>query len=104
MASSSTHSNMIQFPCLPSVQDHWNTSRDQPLLPMRRPGARDSRTLKPSKSTESLTQRKDRVEFLRRREWTRRVSGGADQPPSASVSFPSSRTSCQPFPRPRVVC
>ncbi|KAI0830243.1 hypothetical protein BC628DRAFT_1416548 [Trametes gibbosa] len=82
MASSSTiHANMIQFPCLPSVQDSWSISAGQSLfLPARPHNPRDGRRLKQSKSTESLNQRKDRVEFLRRREWTRRVASGGDQP------------------------
>ncbi|KAI0369272.1 hypothetical protein BV20DRAFT_372246 [Pilatotrama ljubarskyi] len=83
MASSSYHSNMIQFPRLPSVPESWDTSRDEPLLPLARPrNAHDARTLKTSRSSESLTHRKDRVEFLRRREWTRRVATGGDQPSS----------------------
>ena len=49
---------------------------------------RAGRTLKQSRSTESLTQRKDRVEFLRRREWTRRIAAGGDQPIVPTVSSP----------------
>ncbi|KAI9058805.1 hypothetical protein FKP32DRAFT_1606594 [Trametes sanguinea] len=84
MASSSDahFSNMIQFPRLPSVPETWNTAGDKSLLPPRPHSMRDGRTLKQSKSTESLTQRKDRVEFLRRREWTRRVASNGDQPSS----------------------
>ncbi|KAI0354299.1 hypothetical protein OH77DRAFT_526760 [Trametes cingulata] len=83
MASSSYHANMIQFPRLPSVPESWDTSRDEPLLPPARPrNMHDARTLKTSRSSESLTQRKDRVEFLRRREWTRRVATGGDLPSS----------------------
>ncbi|KAI0772455.1 hypothetical protein BD413DRAFT_612601 [Trametes elegans] len=80
MASSSFNSNMIQFPRLPSVPETWDTNTDQPLLPPRPHSMRNGRVLKQSKSTESLNQRKDRVEFLRRREWTRRVAAGTDQP------------------------
>ncbi|KAH9852930.1 hypothetical protein C2E23DRAFT_139045 [Lenzites betulinus] len=77
--SSSLHSNMIQFPCLPSVQEAWNVSADEHhYLPARPHTSRDGRRLKQSKSTESLDQRKDRVEFLRRREWTRRVASAGD--------------------------
>ncbi|KAL1937395.1 hypothetical protein VTO73DRAFT_13731 [Trametes versicolor] len=80
MASSSS---AIQFPRLASAPDIWNTTPDELLyLPARPQNTRDGRKLKQSKSAESLTQRKDRVEFLRRREWTRRVSSGGDQPAS----------------------
>ncbi|OJT15688.1 hypothetical protein TRAPUB_5066 [Trametes pubescens] len=80
MASSSS---VIQFPRLTSSPDIWNTTPDEFLyLPARPQNVRDGRKLKQSKSAESLTQRKDRVEFLRRREWTRRVSYGGDQPTS----------------------
>ncbi|KAI0632949.1 hypothetical protein C8Q77DRAFT_857135 [Trametes polyzona] len=80
-SSSSMYSNMIQFPRLPSVPEIWDTTADEPVfLPPRPTNLREGRKLKQSKSTESLTQRKDRVEFLRRREWTRRVASGGDQP------------------------
>ncbi|KAI0659640.1 hypothetical protein C8Q70DRAFT_933533 [Cubamyces menziesii] len=81
-SSSSHYSNMIQFPRLPSMSDSWDTTGDKHLLPPRPHPLRDGRVLKQSKSTESLSQRKDRVEFLRRREWTRRVASGGDQPSS----------------------
>ncbi|PIL25997.1 hypothetical protein GSI_11751 [Ganoderma sinense ZZ0214-1] len=80
MASTSTsNANMIQFPRLPSVSPIWDSTGDKispgyPLPP------RAGRSLKQSRSTESLTQRKDRVEFLRRREWTRRIAASGDQP------------------------
>ncbi len=91
MASSSS---VIQFPRLTSSPDIWNTTPDEFLyLPARPQNVRDGRKLKQSKSAESLTQRKDRVEFLRRREWTRRVSYGGDQPTSIPVS-PSSQSAC----------
>ncbi|KAI8990409.1 hypothetical protein BD414DRAFT_577179 [Trametes punicea] len=85
MASSSTSqcANMIQFPRLPSVPESWDNTTYKPLsLPSRPCPPRDRRTLKLSKSSESLTQRKDRIEFLRRREWTRRVTSHGDQPSS----------------------
>ncbi|CDO68777.1 hypothetical protein BN946_scf184989.g43 [Trametes cinnabarina] len=71
---------MIQFPRLPSVPEAWNTNVEQSMLPPRPHPIRDGRTLKQSKSSECLSQRKDRVDFLRRREWTRRVSSNGDQP------------------------
>ncbi|KAI0712780.1 hypothetical protein C8T65DRAFT_695283 [Cerioporus squamosus] len=76
MASSSM-SNMIQFPRLPSESPSWEGDRFLPAHPLP---PRTGRTLKQSRSTESLTQRKDRVDFLRRREWTRRVAASSDQP------------------------
>ncbi|KAI0759020.1 hypothetical protein C8Q74DRAFT_279392 [Fomes fomentarius] len=79
MASSSHTSNIIQFPRLPSVSPVWDVTGDNTFLAAPLP-PRAGRTLKQSKSTESLTQRKDRVEFLRRREWTRRAAAGNDQP------------------------
>ncbi|TFK85188.1 hypothetical protein K466DRAFT_566773 [Polyporus arcularius HHB13444] len=76
MASCSmAHANMIQFPRLPSTS--WEGDNSHPSHPLP---PRIGRTLKQSRSTENLTQRKDRVEFLRRREWTRRVAASSDQP------------------------
>lgn len=89
MASSSHTSNIIQFPRLPSVSPVWDVTGDNTFLAAPLP-PRAGRTLKQSKSTESLTQRKDRVEFLRRREWTRRAAAGNDQPIAQTVSYPSS--------------
>nr|VWP01723.1 Hsp70 [Ganoderma boninense] len=88
MASTSTsNANLIQFPRLPSVAPIWDSTGDKvspgyPLPP------RAGRSLKQSRSTESLTQRKDRVEFLRRREWTRRIAASGDQPIVPTVSSP----------------
>ncbi|KAI1789731.1 hypothetical protein LXA43DRAFT_555931 [Ganoderma leucocontextum] len=83
--ASTSNSNMIQFPRLPSVS--WDSTGDKVLsgYPLPPPAGR---TLKQSRSTESLTQRKDRVEFLRRREWTRRIAAGGDQPIVPTVSSP----------------
>ncbi|KAI0744614.1 hypothetical protein C8Q76DRAFT_700421 [Earliella scabrosa] len=89
MASTSTNANMIQFPRLPSVAPVWDVTGDRQSYPAHPQPPRAGRTLKQSKSTESLTQRKDRVEFLRRREWTRRVAAGNDQPVAPTVSTPS---------------
>ncbi|KAI0742850.1 hypothetical protein C8Q80DRAFT_1123005 [Daedaleopsis nitida] len=79
MASSSTNANMIQFPRLPSVSPSWTITENR-SFPAPPAPPRAGRSLKQSRSTESLTQRKDRVEFLRKREWTRRAAAGSDQP------------------------
>ena len=88
MASTSTsNANMIQFPRLPSVSHVWAGTGDKGLPGYPLP-PRAGRSLKQSRSTESLTQRKDRVEFLRRREWTRRIAASGDQPIVPTVSSP----------------
>ena len=82
------HSGMIQFPRLPTVAGPWDAPMDKHLS-AQPPLPRAKHALKPSRSTESLTQRKDRVEFLRRREWTRRAAAGGDQSsvPPVSISL-----------------
>ncbi|TBU31294.1 hypothetical protein BD309DRAFT_953934 [Dichomitus squalens] len=79
-STASSSSNLIQFPKLPAVSSSpWDSTADKLFPPQPQP-SRAGRTLKQSRSTESLTQRKDRVEFLRRREWTRRIAASGDQP------------------------
>ena len=78
---------MIQFPRLPAVSPSWDAPGGK-LSPSQPQPPRAGRTLKQSRSTESLTQRKDRVEFLRRREWTRRIAASGDQPVLPTVSSP----------------
>ncbi|EJF57460.1 hypothetical protein DICSQDRAFT_140344 [Dichomitus squalens LYAD-421 SS1] len=87
-STASSSSNLIQFPKLPAVSSSpWDSTADKLFPPQPQP-SRAGRTLKQSRSTESLTQRKDRVEFLRRREWTRRIAASGDQPVLPTVSSP----------------
>ncbi|KAH9920868.1 uncharacterized protein BXZ73DRAFT_104602 [Epithele typhae] len=80
---SALHSAALTFPRM-SAPTIWESSSAAPQFPAAPLPPRASRNLKQSRSTENLSHRKDRVDFLRSRESTRRASTGGDLPSTPS--------------------